>query len=79
MKNSDIKNNLFIYDNTVWMRGSKKSPLNGGFMVKYCGFDCEYAEPCDDVPGCLTYNPIQCKLKNKIVSKGMICDSLEDI
>lgn len=47
-------------------------------MVKYCGFDCEFAEPCDDVPGCMTFNPIHCKLKDKIVSKGMVCDSLEN-
>jgi hypothetical protein len=42
-------------------------------MVKFCGFDCEHAEASRDVPGCLTYNPIHCKLQDKIVQKGMIC------
>jgi hypothetical protein len=46
-------------------------------MVRYCGFDCEYAEACNEVPSCMTYNPIHCKLQNKTVSKGMVCDSEE--
>jgi hypothetical protein len=42
-------------------------------MTKFCGFDCKHAKPCDDVPGCLTFNPIYCKLQDKMVSKGAVC------
>jgi hypothetical protein len=56
---------------------NKQMLLRGLLMVRYCGFDCEYAEACDEVPSCMTYNPIHCKLQNKTVSKGMVCDSEE--
>ena len=46
-------------------------------MVRYCGFDCKYAVACDEVPGCMTFNPIHCKLKNKTVPKGMACNCEE--
>ena len=43
-------------------------------MVRFCGFDCEHAKACEDVPGCMAFNPIFCKLQDKIVSKGMKCE-----
>ena len=41
----------------------------------FCGFDCEHAEACGDVPGCLAVNPIKCRLQDRIVSKGQICEA----
>jgi hypothetical protein len=42
--------------------------------MRFCGFNCKYASACKDVPSCMTYNPIYCKLKKTMVEKGMICD-----
>jgi len=44
-------------------------------MTRFCGFDCEHARACDDVPGCMTFNPIQCQLLDKIVPKGSRCEA----
>lgn len=54
------------------------SNMGNSMGLKFCGYDCEYAEACADVPSCHTYNPIYCKLKKKIVDKGASCDEKDD-
>ncbi len=41
--------------------------------VKFCDVNCKFAKFSKYVPGCHTYNPIDCKKKGHEVPQGLPC------